>query len=110
MKMVSELFEELKADCLAIMRHYEVNPESPIRGADAWFIFRQVWSQRSYDNSHPTFASGATPRILEATHVFQEKGYNYLDRFYNAGLNDAHIQTALQKIMPNAVFKDAKRY
>lgn len=23
---------------------------------------------------------------------------------------DAHIQTALQKIFPNAVFKDAKRY
>lgn len=26
------------------------------------------------------------------------------------GLNDAHIQTALQRIFPNVVFKDKKRY
>lgn len=25
-------------------------------------------------------------------------------------IHDAHIQTALEKIFPNAVFKDAKRY
>jgi hypothetical protein len=25
-------------------------------------------------------------------------------------VTDAHIQTALEKLMPNAVFKDAKRY
>lgn len=26
------------------------------------------------------------------------------------GVNDAHIQTALQSIFPNCVFRDAKRY
>ena len=26
------------------------------------------------------------------------------------GVNDAHIQTVLEAIFPNAVFKDAKRY
>ena len=30
--------------------------------------------------------------------------------YKDASVVDAHIQTALQTIMPNAVFKDSKRY
>ena len=33
-----------------------------------------------------------------------------MEAYNDFNANDAHIQTALEKIFPNAVFKDKKRY
>lgn len=103
MKMSKPLFDRLKSDCEAVVKHYGVTLESIKNYSDIWAVFRTVCRHRSYDDRHYIFTDLGHQRILEPTHVFQTHGKKYLDLFYkDEDLNDSHIETALKKIFPNA--------
>lgn len=59
-----------------------------------------------------TFADVVTG--VDAWNVLHNSGaYRAIGDEYSSGYaeySDGHLQTALQSIMPNAVFRDAKRY
>lgn len=80
MKLKSFLSQWHK-DAAAVCAEFNITKEDVKTGRDAWSIAHKAGiTRRAYD----------LPREL--------------------GVNDAHIQTALEDIFPNAVFRDAKRY
>lgn len=56
-----------------------------------WDMLQVVIRNWAYDDNHPAFAQGHWTRVLP------HNGTNY-STFYNEGLNDNHINTALNKI------------
>lgn len=107
MKMNPETFKALEADCVAVCGALDIEPASIATGADAWAVLHRVNRDRSYGDDHPGFSGGHWTRVLPRT---MEEGTHYMDIFYNAGLVDAHIKTALSVIFPNAAFKDRYAY
>lgn len=105
MRMSTALFCRLQNDCLRVCEVQGIAPASVTHIADAWRVFHKVCGDRTYDDTHPGFASGKWTRVLE-----KQDGH-YIDRFYRGSgeggedLNDNHIETALRRIFPNAKTK-----
>ena len=92
MKMQKAQFEKLKADFWAIAKA-RPHVARTLTMRDVWEVFHQVCEDRSYDDTHPFFTKGMRVRVLPY------EGHGSLNMFYNAGLNDAHIETALRRII-----------
>lgn len=96
MKMPTNEYESLKADYLAMVaalqeRHGPLNYSE--RGM-MWRIYHRVCDDRSYDDSHPFYiGESPRPRVL----AFIDWRWN--SKFYDMGLNDSHIETALRRIV-----------
>ena len=105
MKMTATNFADLKAAFDVVLKEYFKADDAAIKGmalVDAWVVFGEVWSQRSYDDSHPRWKN--KERVLPADYA--DKWYGgqsgYLAHVYhNEGheMNADHIRTALKKII-----------
>lgn len=100
MKMSASTFNQLKADCKAVVAARSIDT-SAMNSADAWAIFNFVWFERTYDDIHPSFTTN--PDRVRVLDKIGDDDYRHLDLFYRTeDLNDDHIRTALKKIFPKA--------
>jgi hypothetical protein len=97
MKMTPEQYTALKADIHAIAIHCRLTITQKTDPVTLWYATMEVNAQRSYGDDHPRWTK--TKRVLPASHVDSQC---WLADFYNKGLNDAHIMTALKKIVQEA--------
>ena len=95
MKLTAIDYEQLKADILHAALALGVNIATAEGGKTGLLTMHGLHTvvdrNRAYDDTHPGFSSGAWKRVLPYT------GRNYC-HLYEAGLNDAHIATALNRI------------
>lgn len=93
MKIEHEDFEALKRDYREYVRQLqaEKGPNDYFTMRAAWVIFNLIEDDRRYDDSHPMYVQGLRMRRIP----FVARGAT----LYNKGLNDAHIETALRKIV-----------
>jgi len=90
MKMSSDDYESLKRDIYTIVDKTGAKPKSV---ADVWKLAWIVWQNRQYDDNHPGFRDGHWERLLPF--IDRKAGVN---KFYDAGMNDDHIATAIRRI------------
>jgi len=108
MKMSENVFNQLSQDFHTVLTEFFPGcslSEDPTEALqDAWVVFREVWAQRSYDDTHPRWEK--SKRVLSPN--FAEKWNmdgnqtGYLAWVYdNDGepIADSHIRTALKKIV-----------
>jgi hypothetical protein len=106
MKMNENVFNQLSQDFHTVLTEFfpgcSLSDDSTEAMQDAWVVFREVWSQRSYDDTHPRWKK--SKRVLSSD--WSEKWYGgqsgYLAYIYdNEGdpIHDSHIKTALKKII-----------
>ena len=94
MKITANNFALLKADFDVVLKEYFKADVDTIKGmalADAWVVYGEVCSQRTYDDTHPRWKRKA--RVLSAgyaAHVYHNEG---------DAMNDDHVRTALKKIV-----------
>lgn len=91
MKMAPQMFESLAAD---LRTYWTALGRGPCSMRDQWEALHRVMEDKTNDDSHPFYVRGERKRIFPF--VGRRAG---IDTFYDAGLNDSHIETALRKIM-----------
>ena len=95
MKITAIDYEQLKADISHAALALGVNIAKAEGGKTGLFTMHGLHTvvdrNRAYDDTHSGFSSGAWKRVLPCT------GRKYC-HLYDAGLNDAHIATALNRI------------
>jgi hypothetical protein len=89
--MSQQMFDELKADMRAVC---DARGKGLLDMRDAWAVFHAACRDRQYDDDHPGFTGGHWTRVLPF--IGRRQG---TDKFYDAGLHDCHIETALKKIL-----------
>lgn len=89
MKMPKEMYDSLKADIEVIVRELTLFDRLDMK--TMWDIHAIVSRNRAYDDNHPNFKSKAWKRFLP----FDGRNYCW---YYDAGLDDSHVETALKKI------------
>lgn len=103
MKMSPQRYNELKEGIRQVVDHfgpqkikeqYELAPKRMI-----WDLLRILIRNWGYDDTHPAFAEGVWKRIIPY------KGIDY-STYYNEGLNDSHLTTALNKIVRELGLRD----
>jgi len=100
MKMTKNVFNQLSQDFHTVLTgHFgcalSETPEDAL--IDAYAVFKEVWQQRSYDDTHPRWQYNY--RVLSPD---WSENQGYLDWVYdNEGdpIHDDHIKTALKKIV-----------
>jgi hypothetical protein len=91
MKMTQPVFDSLKSDLAIVADKLGIEP-APNENLRTMFNLLAIVSQcRAFDDNHPNFKSGRWARVLPYD------GRNYC-WYYDGGLNDSHIETALKKI------------
>ena len=108
MKMNENVFNQLSQDFHTVLTEFfpgcSLSDDFEEAMQDAWVVFKEVWSQRSYDDTHPRW--NKSKRVLAPN--FAEKRNmdgsqtGYLAWVYdNDGdpIADIHIKTALKKIV-----------
>ena len=105
MKMTKNVFNQLAQDFHTVLtEHFRCSISDDPKEAliDAYAVFKEVWQQRSYDDTHPRWEYN--DRVLSPD--WSEKWYGgqsgYLAYIYdNEGdpIHDDHIKTALKKIV-----------
>ena len=105
MKITANNFALLKADFDVVLKDYFKADDETIKGvtlSDAWVVYGEVCSQRTYDDTHPRWQRKA--RVLSADYadmwVGGQSGYA-AHIYHNEGnaMNDDHVRTALKKIV-----------
>jgi hypothetical protein len=78
---------------------------------DDWKERASEWlTDHANKTGHPLAALTDIDRGVDAWTVAHRAGLTREAYAMGRDINDAHIQTALEKIFPNAVFMDKKRY
>lgn len=105
MKITANNFAILQADFDVVLKDYFKVDDATIKGialVDAWVVYGEVCSQRTYDDTHPRWQRKA--RVLSADYA--DKWYGgqsgYAAHIYHnegAPMDDGHVRTALKKII-----------
>jgi len=107
MKMTENVFNQLSQDFHTILTEYfrcSISDDPKEAMLDAWVVFKEVWQQRGYDDTHPRWNHGIRVLSPDWSDKWNIDGSQtgYLAWVYdNEGdpIHDDHIQTALKKIV-----------
>jgi hypothetical protein len=100
MKMTKNVFNQLAQDFHTVLtEHFRCSISDDPKEAliDAYAVFKEVWAQRGYDDTHPRWEYN--DRVLSPD---WSENQGYLAWVYdNEGdpIHDDHIKTALKKIV-----------
>ena len=87
MKIPLSAYLSLKSDLATVAEALKIDLRGlPVGGL--WEILAVISRNRAYDDSHPGFARGIWHRVLP----FDGRDFCW---YYQLGLNDNHVQTAL---------------
>lgn len=94
MKMNPQMFEKLEADIVTVATSKHLLPLKERDVKTMWGLLHAVSFDRAYDDEHPQFA------LVKQTRILPHDGRSFC-WFYDGGLTDAHVETALLKIRNN---------